>query len=187
MAVTLQLHTPPSAGFDEPFGMLHACHGRVQRTLALLQRLGEHLATHGSEDADGQARDAAADVQRYFDLAAPLHHDDEERHVFPALRAAGQAALADALHAEHGQMALLWPGIRADLQAVQAGHAPQGPALAAARRRWAEFAALYARHIQAEEAQAYPGARSRLGLPEQAAMGRDMARRRGARYPDAAP
>lgn len=184
MAVTLQLHTPPSAGFDEPFGMLHACHGRVERTLALLLRLGAHLAEQG---CDVQACEAAADVQRYFDVAAPLHHGDEELHVFPVLRAAGQAALADTLHAEHEQMEQLWIPIRADLQAVQLWQMSDGPALADARRRWADFAALYISHIRAEETQAYPEAHARLGLTEQAAMGRDMARRRGARYPDAAP
>lgn len=189
MAVTLQLHTPPSAGFDEPFGMLHACHGRVERTLALLRLLGEHLAARGDEGPDGRARDAAADVQRYFDVAAPLHHQDEALHVFPVLRAAGQAALADALHAEHERMEALWQPIRSDLQAIQAGITPAGEALAEVRNRWADFAALYARHIAVEEDLAYPQAQSGLGLHEQEAMGRDMAQRRGVRgvrYPDLA-
>jgi hemerythrin-like domain-containing protein len=182
MAVPLQLHTPPSAGFDEPFGMLHACHGRVERTLELLLRLGTHLAEHG---CDAQARDAAADVQRYFDVAAPLHHGDEELHVFPVLRAAGKAALAETLHAEHEQMEQLWVDIRADLQAVQARQMPDDRALTDARQRWADFSALYASHIRMEEAQAYPEAQARLGLAERAAMGCDMAQRRGASYPDA--
>lgn len=167
--------------------MLHACHGRVERTLALLLRLGEHLDRHGCADADGQASDAASDVLRYFDLAAPLHHEDEELHVFPALRAAGDAALADALHAEHEQMAQQWPRIRADLLAVQARQMHSGPMLADARRRWADFAALYASHIRAEETLAYPQARARVRAAEQVAMGRDMAQRRGARYPDTTP
>ncbi|GAB2485850.1 hemerythrin domain-containing protein [Comamonas humi] len=179
--MTLDLHTPPAAGFDEPFEMLHACHGRLQRMLALLGRLGEHLAAQG---CDAQARSAAADVQRYFDLAGPLHHEDEELHVLPALRAAGEAALADALHAEHEAMEQQWLSIRAELQAVQAQQLAGGEALAQARRRWADFAALHAGHLQREESRAYPAVRARLGGPEQAAMGHDMARRRGARYPD---
>ncbi len=186
MDMNLQLHTPPSAGFDEPFGMLQACHGRVERTLALLCRLGEYLAERGGQNADEQACDAAADVQRYFDVAAPLHHKDEELHVLPALRAAGRAELADALHAEHERMEALWQHIRSDLQAVHTGNSLGYEALAEARCRWADFAALYARHIAAEEELAYPRARSYLGLPEQAAMGRDMAHRRGVCYPDRA-
>ena len=154
--------------------------------MALLCRLGEYLAERGGQNADEQACDAAADVQRYFDVAAPLHHKDEELHVLPALRAAGRAELADALHAEHERMEALWQHIRSDLQAVHTGNSLGYEALAEARCRWADFAALYARHIAAEEELAYPRARSYLGLPEQAAMGRDMAHRRGVCYPDRA-
>ncbi|MBV8247875.1 MAG: hemerythrin domain-containing protein, partial [Comamonas sp.] len=150
--------------------------------LVLLLRLGVHLAEHG---CDAQACDAAADVQRYFDVAAPLHHGDEELHVFPVLRATGKAALANSLHAEHEQMEQRWTYIRGDLQAVQARQTLDSPALADARRRWADFAALYAAHMRVEETQAYPEAHARLALSEQVAMGRNMAQRRGTRYPDA--
>src|SRR5689334_2494815 len=74
----------PEAGFDQPFEMLHACHERVRRSLRLLQRLVAHAQVHG---ADAQVREAAADVLRYFDLAAPAHHEDEERHLVPRLQA----------------------------------------------------------------------------------------------------
>jgi hemerythrin-like domain-containing protein len=185
--VSQLLHSSPAAGFDEPFEMLHACHGRVQRTLRLLDRLGAHLATHG---ADRQAREAAADILRYFDIAAPLHHEDEELHVFPVLRASGNAAdaaLADALHAEHQRMEADWQRLRTELQAVHQGQAPAIQALEQARQRWAAFAALYASHIEAEEAQAYPAARARLPATQTEAMGRDMARRRGVPYPPLTP
>ena len=74
----------PAAGFEQPFEMLVACHERVHRMLALLGRLREHLHGHGP---DTQAQQAARDVMRYFDQAAPLHHQDEELHVFPPLLA----------------------------------------------------------------------------------------------------
>ena len=82
-AIPLVLHAAPAAGFDEPFEMLAACHERVQRMLRLLRRLAAHLGEHG---ADAQAAQAAVDVMRYFDEAAPRHHDDEELHVLPRLR-----------------------------------------------------------------------------------------------------
>ncbi|MEK9803656.1 MAG: hemerythrin domain-containing protein, partial [Curvibacter sp.] len=91
----------PAAGFEQPYDMLTACHERVQRTLALLERLIAHVDRHGH---DTQSRSAAADVLRYFDLAAPLHHQDEELHVFPALLAGQDAALQAVvrrLQAEH--------------------------------------------------------------------------------------
>ena len=77
------MHTP-GAGFDQPFEMLDACHDRVRRSLDLLARLRSYLRDKGCDDS---ARQAARDVLRYFDMAAPLHHEDEERHVFPPLLA----------------------------------------------------------------------------------------------------
>jgi hypothetical protein len=61
-------HRAPSAGFEAPFEILAACHERVERMLALIQRLQQHLQDTGCDDS---ARQAARDVMRYFDLAAP--------------------------------------------------------------------------------------------------------------------
>ena len=98
--------------------MLLACHERVQRSLDLLLRLQAHVATQG---ADGQARDAARDVLRYFDLAGPQHHADEERHVLPRLRTAGLGALADRLAADHAEMERQWRALRPALAGLAAG------------------------------------------------------------------
>ena len=70
------LHSGPAVGFDEPFEMLEACHERVQRSLALLARLIAHVDAHGHDE---KSRSAAHDVLRYFELAAPHHHEDEEQ------------------------------------------------------------------------------------------------------------
>ena len=51
----------PAVGFDEPFEMLQACLERVQRSLALLQRLIAHVDQQG---CDADARSAASDVLR---------------------------------------------------------------------------------------------------------------------------
>jgi hemerythrin-like domain-containing protein len=167
--------TPPAAGFDEPFEMLHACHERVERSLALLARLLAHLVRQG---ADAQAQDAARDVRRYFERAAPLHHEDEERHVLPVLRAQGEGALADRLLADHAAMATAWATLRPVLMAVEAGDA--GPALdPATAALHARFVTLYAEHIALEEQSAFVKARSALDAAAQAAMGREMAARRG--------
>lgn len=174
-----ELHASPAAGFEQPFEMLQACHQRVQRSLALLLRLREHLVTHG---ADRQAAEAARDVMRYFDIAAPHHHEDEERHVLPRLRAAGEAALADHLHAEHEAMAQGWVPIRAALQQVARGHW-DGEAAAAAARDWPAFAQLYAGHLELEESRAFPGSRQQLTANDASAIGAEMAARRGVQVP----
>lgn len=174
----LNFHSSPAAGFDEPFEMLLACHERVQRMLALLLRLAEHLATQG---ADEQARQAARDVMRYFDQAGPAHHEDEERHLFPLLLAQGGpdiAAVVGRLQQDHAAMGTQWQAVRADLAEVEAGRWPPAQA-AAVLPRWQAYAALYAGHIAAEEGQAYPAARPLLAAPALRAMGQEMAQRRG--------
>jgi hemerythrin-like domain-containing protein len=179
MTSALNLHATPSAGFDEPFEMLVACHQRVERMLDLLERLAQHLLQSGN---DAGARQAAVDVMRYFDLAGPAHHEDEERYLFPALRTQGDATLQTLvarLQQDHVDMARQWGDVRADLQAVRAaGLVDQG-----AGARWAAFAALYRGHIQAEERDAYPAARALLDGPACAVMAQEMARRRGAAWP----
>lgn len=158
--------------------MLEACHERVQRSLALLERLRDHVRQHG---ADGNARQAARDVLRYFDIAAPLHHEDEELHVFPALLAQatpGMRALVERLQQDHVAMAADWAAARRPLLALAEGHAQSfsdGDGAVLDR-----FAGRYADHIRTEEDQAYPAALSRAEPAALASMGREMARRRGA-------
>jgi len=175
MTATVTLHPGPGAGFEEPFEMLEACHQRVHRMLGLLQRLAAHLHESG---ADANAQQAARDVMRYFDLAAPAHHEDEERHVLPRLRQLGRAALADRLHDEHTRMSATWSGVRADLHRVAEG-AWTATDMDAAVARWQDMAALYAAHIEAEESAAYPAVREATDGATQRAMGDEMARRRG--------
>ena len=47
----MSLHAGPGVGFDEPFEMLVACHGRVERMLDLLERLAQHLLDQGADAA----------------------------------------------------------------------------------------------------------------------------------------
>ena len=171
------LISSPAASFEQPFHMLHACHERMQRMLALLQRLRDHMRKHGADD---QARDAARDVMRYFDMAAPQHHQDEELHVFPPLLAKGDPATLDLvcrLQQDHLQMEARWVVARRVLAAVAAGRLP---ALAGADEVALDaFASLYADHIAAEEQVAYPAASALLDADGLAAMGREMSGRRG--------
>jgi hemerythrin-like domain-containing protein len=177
---SLVLHTGPAVGFDQPFEMLHACHERVQRSLDLLNRLGEHLQRHG---ADAQAAAAARDVMRYFDLAGPQHHLDEEHHVLPRLCELGQGELAARLHTEHEHMAAAWVEVRVDLCRVAQREVVAPEMLAEWRARWAHHADLYGQHMRDEETLAYPRVQAALSLGEEQSMGREMAARRHAHGP----
>ena len=171
------LTSAPAAGFEQPFEMLEACHERVHRMLALLARLREHLASHG---ADEQARQAARDVMRYFDQAAPEHHRDEELHVFPPLLAQNDpkvTAVVVRLQQDHLQMESRWAAARRVLAAIaddelNALDNHEDAILDA-------FGSLYANHIDAEEQIAYPAAVVLLAGEALEEMSRDMMQRRG--------
>ncbi|NML45208.1 hemerythrin domain-containing protein [Ramlibacter sp. G-1-2-2] len=172
------LHAGPAASFDEPFEMLAACHDRLQRMLALLARLREHLPAHG---ADAQARQAAHDVMRYFDQAAPQHHRDEELHVFPPLLAQGDPATVErvqALQRDHRQMEEAWERARTVLAAIEGGQLQQPDA--ASRVALETFSSLYGAHLEAEEQLVFPAARQLLDAAAIREMGREMRLRRGA-------
>ena len=168
----------PAAGFEQPFEMMAACHERVQRTLALLERLRAHVARHG---ADQQAQQAARDVMHYFDLAAPQHHLDEEMHVFPALAGCGEPsmlALVSRLKRDHLQMEAGWRTVRAILERVE--RADVQSISAADASEIDAFTRLYGAHIEAEEQLVYPAAAALLDEGARQAMGAEMRRRRGA-------
>ncbi|WP_366806983.1 hemerythrin domain-containing protein, partial [Polaromonas sp.] len=178
--VMLPGHSAPAAGLEAPFEMLAACHDRVERMLALQAKLQQYLLDKG---CDEPARQAARDVMRYFDLAAPLHHQDEELHVFPTLLAGSNAslrALVERLVQDHRQMEVDWAEARRALQAVAdspaAGWAPLTPAQTAALTK---FAALYRQHLDDENNTAYPAAQAALSPQAVAAMSEDMMQRRG--------
>lgn len=148
--------------------------------LRLLARLREHLDSRGHEE---QAAQAARDVMRYFDLAAPLHHQDEELHVFPVLLAQGDAsvqAVVRRLQQDHLAMEQAWPRARALLQAL-ADAGPTDPWSPWGHREQQvldDFAGRYGEHIRLEEDIVYPAAQAVLDAPALSAMGEEMQGRR---------
>jgi iron-sulfur cluster repair protein YtfE (RIC family) len=172
-------HAAPQAGFDAPFEMLGACHERVRRSLALMARLQQHLADVGCDD---NARQAARDVLRYFDVAAPLHHQDEELHVFPPLMRGADAplrAVVRQLMQDHRDMEAAWAQARQVLLAVADTGAGNGGLRPAQTAVLDQFAALYAQHLSHEDGLVYPAAQALLSSAGLQAMAQDMMVRRG--------
>jgi hemerythrin-like domain-containing protein len=145
--------------------------------LGLLQKLRSHVR---ARQADEQARQAARDVMRYFDMAAPQHHRDEELHVFPALlglQDAGLVALVARLQQDHVDMEARWKAARSLLEEVANGE--RTAFNEADDAIFDSFTGLYDGHLQAEESVAFPRALSAIEPERLAAMSRDMAARRG--------
>lgn len=146
---------PVSPRIDDPMALLRACHEKVVRFTRLAQRLQAHVAEHG---ADAQAREAATAVLRYFTLAAPLHHADEDEDLFVALRALGHAELnarIDALQDEHDTLGALWLPVQAWLTQVAEGRAASDTPVDVDVDG---FATRYRAHAEREEATVYPHA-----------------------------
>ena len=162
-------HAAP--GFDDPVGMLRACHRRMERQLGTLVRLRRHLPEN---HADGDARHAATAILRYFDTAAVNHHADEEDSLFPRLHASAPDTdpLLAALAGDHMKLAARWARLRPLLAAIAAGSGAHLPV-----KDVEEFCAAYAAHIACEEAELLPRAAA-LPAAELAAIGAEMAARR---------
>lgn len=169
---------PVAPGMETPLEMLEACHERLQSQLTTLSRLVPWLAEHG---VDGQARQAAVNIMRYFDLAAVNHHLDEEEDLIPALRghadeADGPAleALIEWMLADHQRMFAAWAQMRQKLEAIS-----HGEAVTLGEEEVAGFAQRYRDHIAREESELLPLSRRLLTEEDIAHMSvRMVARRR---------
>jgi hemerythrin-like domain-containing protein len=166
----------PAPSFDEPIDMLRACHERIAAQCTTLEKLAAHLPVHG---ADTQAQQAARNIMRYFDVAGPHHHADEEQDLFPMLiKAAGPqcspmgeriASLLD----EHRVLEAAWVQLRtvlADIAEAKTGLLEQV--------RVAEFVEAYRSHIALEESQIFPFAEVCLDRQQLATLSASMVARR---------
>jgi pyridoxamine 5'-phosphate oxidase len=174
----IELLPDPAPDFGQPIAVLKHCHGRIRKQLATMEKLLAHLPEHG---ADQQARQAASAVLKYFDKAAHLHHDDEERDLIPMLRAVAQGedaatlqALAPVILQDHKDMDAMWQDLHEQLTMIADGSSAQLSSGTVQR-----FSQRYLSHMEREEGTMAPMA-LRLFSPQQMAqLGQAMQRRRG--------
>jgi hemerythrin-like domain-containing protein len=160
--------------FDDPLGMLEACHGRISAQCALLDKLAKHL---DARRWDEQVAQAATQILRYFDTAGQFHHQDEELDLFPQLLASGDPAAAGlmaALLAEHRELEQCWRALRPELLGLTLGASTRLEEGVVSR-----FNAGYAAHIALENTRLLPLAERLLDFNQRAVLGKRMAARRG--------
>lgn len=110
-----QLEPQQFVTWAEPIEMLYACHGKVKRFCKQLQILPTYLAENGVNQA------VKTDVQQivnYFNISAPLHHDDEEKDFFPALVEVYPQAqeTIELLETQHGSLHQNWDNLEVQLK-----------------------------------------------------------------------
>lgn len=171
------------AGFDDPLAMLLGCHRRIERQLETLKRLRVHIASRG---VDAEASAAAQAILKYFLAAAPNHHADEEKDLFPLLEqritdpAAGARfrAFREQLEADHRDLGNAWSRLRKPLEAIGEGlerTLPEDDVNA--------FVSGYSHHILTEETALREFFDRWLDDADREALGRAMAARRSALPP----
>jgi hemerythrin-like domain-containing protein len=172
----VKIGSRPPPSFDDPVGVLDACHRRIEDRLALLERA---LAALPAPEAVA----ALGDVVRHFDTAAVRHTEDEEFSVFPRL--AGTAALDTLigdLEAEHRVAEAVYLAFRTVAERIKSEPALLPDVEADLRAHAAALTAAYREHIRREEAGLFPPARA-LPPAELRAIGIEMRLRRGGGEP----
>ncbi|MHB1951023.1 MAG: hemerythrin domain-containing protein [Acidiferrobacteraceae bacterium] len=150
----------PAPGFDDPIGMLGACHERILRHGRWLKTVAE-----GGDPA------ALAAVYRYFSTAGQDHHADEEQDLFPLLGRPATVLIQELL-AQHRSLDRLW-------EALAPGFGDPGALQGSLAETVHRFVSLNESHIALENRELLPLAVKLLTPNELAVLGQHMAQRRG--------
>ena len=160
------------------FEILDECHRDTLVALDTLNGLVSRLATEGENDG---VRTMATEVVKFFSTTAREHHEDEERHVFPKVLAAGDPEIVQSvlrLQQDHSWLEEDWLELSSHLKALAAGQSWWD--IDFLREASEVFTALSHDHMALEESCIYPQARAQLQAGERREMGREMAARRRA-------
>jgi len=169
--------------FDQPVAVLKHCHDRIRKQLKTMELLASPAILAATP---AEVRQAASAVLRYFEKAAPLHHEDEEHDLLPMLAdtardddAALLARLMPEVLDEHRQMELLWQRLQPQLAAIAAG---QSTALDNADATG--FGKLYLGHMEKEEGHIAPMAKRLFSTEQMQRLGNAMRTRRSIALPE---
>lgn len=173
----------PPPGPDDPFGLLKACHRKLEARLDALAAVAARLAggEAGAPEALAEALGAAI---AQFDGPGRWHLADEEESVLPRLLALDPEAgtLVASLAPDHAAIEAGWAELRpvlAGLRDALTQRQAADPALVVRMQGLLPpFTALHHRHHQLEEAQVMPRAREALDAAALAAIGAEMRARR---------
>jgi len=171
--------------FDQPVAVLKHCHDRIRKQLKTMEQLAGPAIDQAGADI---VRQAAAAVLRYFEKAAPQHHEDEERDLLPMLAATARDAdaallteLSPQVLREHHEMEAVWQRLQPQLAALAEGR----PGTLSSTDV-EEYSALYLGHMDKEENHIAPMAKRLFSADQMRTLGNAMRTRRGIALPEGA-
>ena len=159
--------------FDDPLGILKACHQRMLMQCETLEKLVPHIADKG---IDEEARSAISKIKTYFTTSAVHHHQDEDEDLFPIM-ARQSLKLADIVHSllqEHEAINQAWISLETSLN--QPGELVDNINF---NDQVQVFCGLYRKHITHEEQELLFMAQHILSHEQLEKLGDSMAKRRG--------
>jgi len=174
----IQIGAKPDAGFDDPIGMLHDCHRRIEHFVNIVCVVVDRAQNRALSEEEAAAIQAAL---HYFRTGGPRHNADEEESLFPRMRAAGATNQlekigglehdhrdAEALHARVDSLYSAWiaDGALMPTQQEELANAT------------AKLQHLYQQHIELEEKVVFPSATKMLNPETLVAMGQEFRARR---------
>jgi hemerythrin-like domain-containing protein len=175
-----EIEAIPENLFREPIDYLYADHFRQRIVCKLLDRIASDLH---AKQVDGPA----GVVLEYLERDMPLHVEDEEQDLFPCLRAQCKPEdeiehILTLLTEEHARDQDLGLPLTAGLRCLSEGRPL--PNAAEFLKAASTFAETQRRHLAWEEGVVLPLARKKLLPKDLTELGRSMAARRGAAYPE---
>ena len=174
--MSVQIGARPDRGFDDPLGMLHDCHRRIER---FLNAFGTVAGRARGRALDAEETAIVESALQYFRVGGSRHTDDEEVSLFPRLSAHPDAPkkIMDDLEGEHQRaQGLHYLVDRLFMTWMNGTLKPeQEEQLESAM---AQLEQLYAGHIEVEEQILFPAAAKLLSRKELAEIGEEFRRRR---------
>ncbi len=174
---------PLAPTFEDPIGVLKACHGCIEQRLQMLERACE-ISQGNDLKKRQEATEALKPVVGYFTTGGVKHTEDEEISLFPRMRAylkSGDEALAvmHALESQHREA----ESFVNELKEVVARLTRQPWSFDLKDTEWLESITVkmgthYRPHIKLEDESVFPKAADILSEEELAVIGKEMARRR---------
>jgi len=171
----------PESNFDDPVGMLRDCHKRITYFLDSLAFAAKKFA---GLPLPLEMQGSVLNGLRYFREAAPNHSADEEQSLFPRMRSfingkQFASALMQSLEGEHRWAESLHERVDGLFRKWIANGSITGEESQRLVATLNRLQAFYVVHIRQEELAIFPIAEEGLSAAEIAAIGVEMAARRG--------